>query len=122
MVILEIVIGFLGGVFGGLGMGGGTVLIPLLSIALNIDQKMAQGINLLSFLIMAIISILIHYKNGFIQTKGLFYIILGGCFFSIIGSVCAVSLPSSILKIIFGSFLCLLAVFEIIKVFKTAKK
>ena len=122
MVILEIVIGVLGGVFGGLGMGGGTVLIPLLSIILNTDQKMAQGINLLSFLVMAIVSIIIHYKNGFIQTKGLFYIILGGVIFSIIGAICAISLPSQILRLIFGVFLCILAISEFVKVFKRAKK
>ena len=122
MVILEIIIGFLGGVFGGLGMGGGTVLIPILSIFLNIEQKMAQGINLLSFLVMAIVSIIIHYKNGFIQTKGLFYIILGGAVFSVVGAFCAVSLSSNVLKFVFGVFLCILAISEFVKVFKKAKK
>lgn len=122
MVIFEIVIGFLGGVFGGLGMGGGTVLIPLLSIIINVEQKMAQGINLLSFLVMAIISIIIHYKNGFIQTKGLFYLIIGGLVFSVIGAYFAISLSSTTLRFVFGIFLCILAISEFVKVFKRAKK
>ena len=31
--------GVLGGIFGGMGMGGGTVLIPLLGIFYNVNQK-----------------------------------------------------------------------------------
>ena len=48
-VLINIVIGLVAGVFGGLGMGGGTLLIPLLTIFLGYDQKLCQGINLVSF-------------------------------------------------------------------------
>ena len=67
--------GVLSGIFGGLGMGGGTLLIPILTIFLNFDQKLAQGINLISFLVMALFSLYIHHKNGYIVTKHIFYII-----------------------------------------------
>lgn len=110
--------GFLSGIFGGLGMGGGTLLIPILTIFLSFDQKLSQGINLLSFLVMAIFSIYIHYRNGFIATKNIFWIIFFGVIFSIFGSVLMSFLPSKILKIIFGVFLCCLAVVEFVKVFK----
>lgn len=121
MLILEAIIGFLSGVFGGLGMGGGTVLIPLLTIFLSVEQKMAQGINLLAFVIMAIVSLCIHIKNGLVETKGLFVIILGGVLFSCLGALAALFLPSYILRVSFGVFLCLLAINEIIKVFKDKK-
>ena len=115
---LYILAGFLSGIFGGLGMGGGTILIPILTIFLGVDQKLAQGINLLSFLVMAIFSLYIHYRHGFIVTKNIFYIILFGVIFSVLGAFLMSFLPSKILKMIFGGFLCVLAVIEFIKVFK----
>ena len=84
--IWYIIAGIVGGVFGGMGMGGGTLLIPVLTIFLGFDQKVAQGINLLSFLVMAVFSIYIHYKNGLIVTKNLWLIILFGVFFAIVGA------------------------------------
>ena len=41
-IFLYVLFGFLSGVFGGLGMGGGTLLIPLLTIFLGLDQKLCQ--------------------------------------------------------------------------------
>ncbi len=113
-----ILAGFVSGIFGGLGMGGGTLLIPILSIFLDFDQKLAQGINLLSFLVMAIFSIYIHYRNGYIVTKNIFWIIFFGVIFSVLGAILMSYLPSKILKIIFGVFLCCLAVVEFVKVLK----
>lgn len=115
-IIIYVLLGFVSGIFGGLGMGGGTLLIPLLNIFLGLDQKLCQGINLVSFLVMALFSLIIHYKNGYIATKGIIYIIASGVVFSVLGSCVAGALPSEILKISFGVFLCILAVVEFIKV------
>lgn len=118
---LYVLAGIISGVFGGLGMGGGTLLIPILTIFLNFDQKLSQGINLLSFLVMALFSMFIHYKNGFIVTKHIAYIIISGMIFSVVGAFCMTILPSKVLKIVFGVFLCVLAIIEIVKVFKKDK-
>ncbi len=115
-IFLYVLFGFLAGIFGGLGMGGGTILIPLLSIFLNLDQKLCQGINLVSFLVMALFSLVIHYKNGYIVLKNILPIILSGIIFTILGALLAGSISSSILKIVFGIFLCILAIIEIFKV------
>lgn len=115
---LYILAGFVSGVFGGLGMGGGTLLIPILTIFLGVDQKLAQGINLLSFLCMAIFSLYIHYRHGYVVTKNLFWIIFFGVISSVAGAFLMSFLPSKILKVCFGAFLCVLAVVEFIKVFK----
>ena len=117
-IFLYVLFGFLSGVFGGLGMGGGTLLIPLLTIFLGLDQKLCQGINLVSFLVMALFSLVIHYKNGFLHLNGTKYIIISGIIFSICGALLAGILPSKILKIAFGVFLCILSVVQVIKVLK----
>ena len=110
--------GFVAGIFGGLGMGGGTLLIPILTIFLNFDQKLAQGINLLSFLVMAIFSIYIHHRHGFIVTKNIHWIIIFGVVFSVVGALCMSFLPSQILRIGFGVFLIVLSIIEFVKVIK----
>ncbi len=99
-------------------MGGGTLLIPLLTIFLGLDQKLSQGINLLSFLVMSLIALVIHYKNGYIKGKSIWIIILVGVIFSAIGALVASILPSKALRIAFGGFLCILSVIELVKVFK----
>lgn len=117
-IFLYVLFGVMGGVFGGLGMGGGTILIPLLTIFLGFEQKLSQGINLISFLVMAIIALIIHFKNGYVSTKGIIYIIASGLVFSAVGALMAGFLPSKVLRMAFGGFLCLLSVIEFIKVFK----
>ena len=39
---MEYVIGIIAGVVGGLGMGGGTILILLLTIFMSVEQNVAQ--------------------------------------------------------------------------------
>ena len=58
--VIHIVVGLVSGIVAGMGMGGGTLLIPMLTIILSVNQKLAQGINLLAFIPMAIVSLFIH--------------------------------------------------------------
>ena len=62
-----IIVGFLSGVLGAMGMGGGTILIPMLITFFSVEQKTAQFINLVSFVFMAIIAVIFHKKNGLID-------------------------------------------------------
>ena len=117
-ILLYIFIGLISGVFGGLGMGGGTLLIPILTIFLGFNQKLSQGINLVSFLVMALFSLIIHFKNGYVETRGIIYIILSGIVFSFLGAVLACLIPSKYLRMGFGIFLCILSLIQGIKVFK----
>lgn len=117
-IFLSLLFGFISGILGGMGMGGGTLLIPLLTIFLGYGQKLSQGINLIAFLCMALISLYIHYKNKLLVLHGIFYIILSGIVFSIGGALLAGFLPSKVLQICFGSFLILLSLLEIIRAIK----
>lgn len=120
--IIQCIFGFLGGIFGGMGMGGGTLLIPLLVIFCGMDQYLCQGINLLSFLIMAIISMFIHTKNNLIEFNVVLPLVFGGVCFSVLGSFLAGLLPSKILKILFGIFLCFLGVYQLFRLFTYKQK
>lgn len=109
--------GLLAGVLGGMGMGGGTVLIPLLTIFLDVSQRAAQGINILSFLPMAGVSLGLHFKNKLVDTRGVLWLILPACLCSAAGALLSGLFDNNILHRIFGGFLILLSVFQILAVF-----
>ena len=56
--------GLCAGVAAGMGMGGGTLLIPVLTLALGLPQHAAQGVNVLAFLPAAVAALVIHAKAG----------------------------------------------------------
>ena len=83
MLIWLIISGVLGGLLGGMGMGGGTLLIPLLTIFCGLNQHLAQAINLIAFIPMAVVALIIHIKNKLVDFKGVLYIILPGVLASV---------------------------------------
>ncbi|MDE7296679.1 MAG: sulfite exporter TauE/SafE family protein [Clostridia bacterium] len=103
------VCGFLGGILGGMGMGGGTALIPLLTIFCGVQQNVAQGMNLLSFLPMSLLALAIHAKNGLLVKDKLAWIVVPALVFSVLGSLCAAFLPARALRSSFGVFLIILS-------------
>ena len=62
-------IGLAGGILGGMGLGGGTLLIPLMTLLSDVPQKTAAAINLIGFVPMAAIAVAFHAKNGLIDKK-----------------------------------------------------
>lgn len=104
--------GVAGGVLGGMGMGGGTALIPLLTVACGVEQGVAQGVNLLSFLPMSLLALTVHAQNGLLQKQGLLPLIVPALLFSALSSLLAAVLPSKILKTGFGIFLVVLSLFR----------
>ena len=56
-------LGFFTGIIGGMGMGGGTILIPSLILFAHIDPKIAQSVNLISSIPMTIFALIVHIKN-----------------------------------------------------------
>ena len=111
-IILLAVSGIAAGVLGGMGMGGGTILIPLLTIFFNVGQKEAQAINLVAFILMAIVSLAIHIKNKRVKKEGLLWIILPAVLTSVGGGFAAQAVNGEVLKRIFGGFLLLLSVVQ----------
>jgi hypothetical protein len=61
--------GFLTGLTASMGLGGGFILIIYLSFFKDISQSAAGGINLLFFLPIALLSGIIHLKNGLVEKK-----------------------------------------------------
>ena len=64
-----LLIAILSGLFAGMGMGGGTFLIPLITLLMNVEQEVAQCINLLVFIPMAVVDIIIYSKKKYIEKR-----------------------------------------------------
>ena len=109
--------GAISGIIAGMGMGGGTLLIPILTIFLGIEQHLAQGINLIVFVPMSLFALIIHCKNKLVDFKVGIPIILSGIITSICGSLLATKLNNDILRKLFGGFLLLVGVWQIISIF-----
>lgn len=106
------------GLLGGMGMGGGTILIPALTIFLNVEQHAAQAANLIAFLPMSLLSLKIHSQNGLLKAQGVWKVVLPAVILSAGGAVLAAFTPSRILGRLFGYFLIGLAAkqaFDLIK-------
>jgi len=106
--------GIISGIIAGMGMGGGTFLIPVLTLIFSFAQKEAQGINLLAFLPMAIVCLIIHFKNKLIDLKVGIPIVCIGVAFSVLGAFIANSLSNQNLRLYFGIFLILIGVWQLI--------
>ena len=94
-----------------MGMGGGTVTIPLLVLVGGVEQKIAQCANLFSFLPMSLGALKTHAENGLLKTDGVWWIILPAVALSALGATVAAALPSQTLGKAFGGFLIALSLF-----------
>ncbi|MBR2024090.1 MAG: TSUP family transporter [Clostridia bacterium] len=110
---LYLILAFFGGIPAGMGMGGGTVTIPLLVLVGGVPQKIAQSANLFSFLPMSIGALKKHAQSGLLVTEGIGGIILPALLFSALGSIVVAYLPNEILGKAFGLFLIVLGVFTL---------
>ena len=115
VLMLVCLIGFFAGIIGGMGMGGGTILIPALVLFAYIDPKLAQSINLLSSIPMTLAALFIHIKNKNVEYTLVLPIALFGIVFAIGGSLLAEYLNSQILRKALGVFLFFIGLYEIKK-------
>ncbi|MEG1706861.1 MAG: sulfite exporter TauE/SafE family protein [Clostridia bacterium] len=123
-VFLLILFGFFAGVVGGMGMGGGTILVPLLSFV-KMEQQTMQAINLISFIPMSTVALIIHSKNKLIVKSKILWIIVPACLSAIGGSILSTAIDSAILRKIFGIFLIALGIWQVVvacRKFKTKAK
>ena len=121
-IILMILFGLIGGLIGGMGMGGGTLLIPLLTIFGGLSQHLAQSLNLITFIPMGIIALIIHAKNKLVDFKKGLIIILPAIGGAIIGAILSTNTDEELLGMCFGIFLVVLGIAQFISLFFMQKK
>ena len=107
--MFEIIIGVISGIVSGTGMGGGTILIFLLTYLCNIEQHIAQATNLIFFIPTSIIAIIVNAKNRNINVKLGIIISLYGILGAIIGANLSIHLDMKSLRKYFGIFLLIIS-------------
>ena len=119
--MIKILIGIVSGIVSGTGMGGGTILIFMLTVVCNIDQHIAQATNLIFFIPTSIMAIIVNLKNKNINLKLGIYIAIFGILGAIIGANIVIYTDVNMLKKYFGGFLVIIVFHEIYSIFKEYK-
>lgn len=102
---MNVIIGILSGIAASMGFGGGFVLIIYLTVFEGVNQITAQGVNLLFFLPVALVSLIIHWKNGFIKWKMLLRLVPGGLLGIALGAFAAAHINVDFLQRLFAGLL-----------------
>ncbi len=109
----NVLIGVISGIISGMGMGGGTVLIVLLTLISNMEQHIAQATNLIFFIPTSIVAIIVNIKNKNINLNLALIISIAGVIGAILGAKISVNLDVQSLRKYWGYFLALIAIHEI---------
>ena len=110
-VLYLVLAGVVGGVLAGMGMGGGTLTIPLLVLALGVEQRSAQFVNLAAFVPTGAAALAVHVKNGLVDGSKLLFVLPPARAATAASSWIAAGTAGDVLGKVFGGFLVLLALF-----------
>jgi uncharacterized membrane protein YfcA len=113
LIILGIIVGLLSGFFG---LGGGTILVPML-LALGYDTKVAIGIAVVQMVFSSIYGSYLNKKNGSLDLNIVLYIGIGGFIGALLSGGLASYFSNTTLELIFLIF----ATFALVRLFIKVK-
>jgi uncharacterized protein len=99
-----------GGAAGLLGVGGGTLMVPFLTIAVGMSQHTAEATSLLVVLPTAIVASFFLQRKGVGDLKVALRFGVLGAGGGVLGALLALALPAHVLKIVFAQFLAVVAI------------
>ena len=111
--ILPLIVGAATGVLSGFGVGGGTLLLVYMTAFAGVEQRLAQGINLLYFLPAGLLALPAHVKNGYIETPVLLPAIGAGLACAALAAWAATAMEVELLRKLFGAFLIVVGLMEL---------
>lgn len=113
MNIPALLAGLFSGVIGAMGLGGGAVLIMYLSLFTDTKQLTAQGINLLFFIPIALVSVIVYSLKKKIKWKTVIIFAISGLLGTFLGWWLAGIIKAQIITKIFGGVLAIFGIKEI---------
>ena len=87
------------------GVGGGTLLLLVMTLFLGVNQRTAQGINLLFFLPTAVSALVCHAKGGYLDKPTLKATVPAAVAAALIGAWISTAVDVEILRRPFGVYL-----------------
>ncbi|MBQ0084220.1 MAG: sulfite exporter TauE/SafE family protein, partial [Clostridiales bacterium] len=106
----NILAGLFSGIIASMGMGGGAVLLIYLTVFGGAEQISAQGINLIFFIPIGLISIIIYAVKGKIQFGKILPMIIFGAAGSGLGILVTDLIDKNLLSKIFAFFLIFMGI------------
>ncbi len=100
------------GIMASMGLGGGMILIIYLTVFTDIPQLQAQGINLVFFIPIAVISLIFHTKNRLVHWKTALLAIAAGSVCAAAAAWFASGFSQTFLRKLFAGFLVLMGIKE----------
>jgi uncharacterized protein len=118
------VVGGLGAGFlsGTIGIGGGLLFVPTMTVGLRLSQAVAQGTSLLAIVPTAIVGGVTHLRRGNVLIVPAAWMGGGGVVGAVIGALVAVEVPGPILGRVWGAFLVFSAYRLFVQGLKTSSK
>lgn len=110
-------VGLFAGVLAGMfGIGGGVVIVPLLSGVLGLNHKKAVATSLAAQLLpFGLPGVILYYSQGVFELWNTVPLALGLVFGSLVGARTALKIPDQAIKRLYGLFLLVVGVWFIIK-------
>jgi uncharacterized membrane protein YfcA len=107
--------GLAGGVASGLfGIGGGTIMVPILGLLLGFTQHRAQGTSLVALIPpTGLLAVLAYAKEGYVDWRVGLLLIPGVFLGGIAGGNLARRIPSVLMRKIFAALMFLLGAYQI---------
>ena len=106
-ILLPILCGLGTGILSAWGVGGGTLLLLVRTLFLDVDQRTAQGINLLFFLPTAVSALICHARGGYLDKPTLKNAVPPAVAAALAGAWIATALDVELLRRPFGVYLLL---------------
>lgn len=104
------VTGLLAGMFSALlGVGGGIILLPAMTLLFKVDMHRAAGTSLAVILPIALIGIWRHNSLGNVDARMAVLLGAGGAVGALIGAALADALPEPVLRRLFGALMLVMA-------------
>lgn len=108
--LIPMAAGFGAGILSAWGVGGGTLLLLVMTLILGVPQQQAAAVNLLYFLPTAAMGVIAHKRNGLLETEVLKSAIPWGAAAAVGGALLATAVDTDALRRPFGVYLLLAAV------------
>ena len=105
MGIWDIIAGFISSALAAMGVGGGGLLVIYLTEFVGIEQRTAQGVNLIFFLCASVTALSVHLRKRNIALRYALFFAIGGSVGSVIGCLFAQGVDNRILRRGFGILL-----------------
>ena len=104
-LLLPFLCGLACGAVSAWGVGGGTLLLLVMTLFLGVDRQTAQGINLLFFLPTAASALFCHWKGGFLHAPTLKSAVPPAVILAAAGAWISTAVDADLLRKPFGVYL-----------------